>query len=130
MIQAGLLSGPGTVNGNVSNAGQVNPGGVGAAGLLTINGNYTQTSTGGLSIDLGGTQAGKYDQLVVTGTATLAGTLNVNLIGGFIPSKGEDFHIMAFASESGTFSQVHFPSVAGINFALVYGLTGLDIITS
>jgi hypothetical protein len=129
-VQSGILSGPGTINANVTNAGQINPGGVGSAGLLTINGNYTQTSTGVLTIDLGGTQAGKFDEMAVTGSATLAGTLKVNLINGFTPSKGEDFHIMSFASESGTFSQVHFPNVIGVNFALVYGLTGLDVLTS
>lgn len=47
------MSGSGTINANVTSGGHVIPGGVGAAGLLTINGNYTQTTFGGLDIELG-----------------------------------------------------------------------------
>ncbi len=40
-------------------------------GIMTINGDYTQTSTGVLAIELGGFEAGtEYDQLIVNGTAT------------------------------------------------------------
>ena len=61
-IDAGALTGIGIINANVTNAGQVFPGGTGAAGLLTINGNYTQTAAGSLDIDIGGTSAGsQYD---------------------------------------------------------------------
>ena len=68
-INGGSLSGTGTINADVTNAGQVIPGGTGAAGTLTINGNYTQTATGTLDIDIGGTTAGsQYDQLAVSGT--------------------------------------------------------------
>src|SRR5262249_19692738 len=43
-IQGGTLAGSGTINGNVINSGQVNPGS--SPGILTINGNYTQTASG------------------------------------------------------------------------------------
>ena len=77
-INAGALLGSGTINANVTNGGQVIPGGTGAAGTSTINGNYTQTATGTLDIDIGGTTAGsQYDQLAVSGTASLGGTVNV-----------------------------------------------------
>ncbi len=51
-------------------------------GILTVNGNYTQTAAGTLQIQLGGLTAARqpgtdYDQLKVTGTATLAGTLQL-----------------------------------------------------
>ena len=74
-IEGGALAGTGMINANVTNGGQVIPGGTGAAGLLTINGNYTQTAAGSLDVDLGGTTAGsQYDQLAVSGTASLGGT--------------------------------------------------------
>ena len=92
------------VNANVTNAGQVIPGGTGAAGLLTINGNYTQTATGSFDIDLGGTTAGsQYDQLAVSGTATLGGTVDVTMINGFQPALGNTFQPLTFASSSGNF---------------------------
>ena len=92
------------INANVTNGGQVIPGGTGAAGLLTINGNYTQTASGSLDVDLGGTTAGsQYDQLAVSGTATLGGTLDVSLINGFQPALGNTFQVLTFASSSGNF---------------------------
>ncbi len=103
-IDGGALSGTGTINANVSNGGQVIPGGTGAAGTLTINGSYTQTATGALDIDIGGTTAGsQYDQLAVSGTATLGGTVNVSLINGFQPALGNTFQPLTFASSIGNF---------------------------
>ena len=103
-IEAGDLAGTGAVNANVTNGGQVIPGGTGAAGLLTINGTYTQTASGTLDIDLGGTTAGsQYDQLAVSGTATLGGQLDVSLINSFQPALGNTFQVLTFASSSGNF---------------------------
>ena len=103
-IQGGTLAGTGAVNASVTNAGQVIPGGTGAAGLLTINGNYMQTATGSLDIELGGTTAGsQYDQLAVSGTASLGGQLNVSLINSFQPVLGNAFQVVTFTSYAGNF---------------------------
>ena len=68
-IQGGTLSGSGTVTTTVVLSGQVNPGGVGSSGVLTIVGNYTQTANGVLNIELGGpTPATQFDQLKVSGS--------------------------------------------------------------
>jgi outer membrane autotransporter protein len=102
-IQGGILCGAGTVTAGVRNNGEVDPGGVGVAGRLTINGDYTQTAAGVLNIEVGGPNAGTdYDQLVVTGQATLAGTLNVTLINGYVPAHGAPFQVMTFAGRGGT----------------------------
>jgi hypothetical protein len=98
----------------------VAPGGDGAVGTLTIDGNYTQTETGTLSIELGGLSAGDgYDQLVVTGLATLDGTLSVGLIDGFQPPRGWLFTILLYGSHAGTFATVELPAAGG----LFYGST-------
>ncbi|MGO9923386.1 MAG: Ig-like domain repeat protein [Isosphaeraceae bacterium] len=87
-----------------NNAGTVNLGSTGAAGLLTISGNYNQTSTGSLDVYLGGTTAGSgYSQLAVSGTATLAGTADMSLINGFEPALGNSFQPLTFGSSSGNF---------------------------
>jgi hypothetical protein len=102
------FSGLGTVNGDFSNAANLIVGGSGTAGVLTVNGNYTQTSTGTLSIDIGGPSAGtQYDQLVIAGTghsATLSGTLTLTLVNGYTPAHGTNFTIMTYPSESGDFA--------------------------
>jgi hypothetical protein len=90
-IQGGTLAGSGTIDANVQNAGQVDVGGAGAAGLLIVTGNYTQTAAGTLNMKLGGYDPGtKFDQLQIGGVARLAGTLNVTLLPDFTP-EGDDF---------------------------------------
>ena len=49
--------------------------------------------------------------MAVTGAASLAGTLEINLTGGFDPAVGETFTVMTFGSRSGDFT----------------AMTGLDI---
>ena len=102
-INGGALTGTGMINATVTNGGQVIPGGTGATGTITTNGNYTQTATGSLDIELGGTAAGSNDQLAVSGAATLGGTVDVALINGFQPALGNTFEPLTFASSTWDF---------------------------
>jgi hypothetical protein len=101
--------GLGTVNGNFTNAGTLSLGFGNSTGILNINGNYTQTSTGTLAIKVGGTSTGtQFDQLAVTGTATLAGTLSGRLINSFGPPFSLAF-LRATGGVSNMFSTVSLP---------------------
>ncbi len=108
---ATTLIGTGTFSGSINNqSGIVYPGGNGAAGSLAIGGNFTQGPGGTLDMDLGGTSAGSgYDQVAVTGTANLGGTLNVDLISNFLPAAGNSFPLLTAASVSGQFSSITVP---------------------
>jgi len=66
------------INGNVTNSGTLglNAGGFGS---FTINGNFTQTDTGTLTLDLGAD--GNSDRLAISGTANLGGELAINRTG-------------------------------------------------
>jgi hypothetical protein len=111
-INVGHLSGLGTITGNVTNSGTFDVGGSGTAGILSITGNYTQSSSGTLNIDIGGNTTGtQYDQLAISGSASLNGTLNVSFINGFAPASGS-WTIITYSSHSGTFSTVHLPGFA------------------
>ncbi|ABC77343.1 autotransporter outer membrane beta-barrel domain-containing protein [Syntrophus aciditrophicus] len=66
---SGTLSGIGTINGNVTNAGTLAPGN--SIGQMTITGNYTHNAGAAYQVDVNA--AGQSDRLVVTGTATLNG---------------------------------------------------------
>ncbi len=66
-----------TVAGDGGGAGELVIGGSGLAGNFSL-GNYTQTSFGKLHIDLGFASAS--DRLTVSGTVTLAGTLELSLL--------------------------------------------------
>jgi len=100
LLDGGSLDGTGAITGNLTNAALVTPGD--APGILSINGNYTQTAAGALDIGLAGPASS--GQLAVSGTATLAGTLNLVLTNGFTPKAGAWFTILTFAARSGDFS--------------------------
>jgi len=106
-IHGGILTGNGTVTGNVNtmNTGAVHPGQ--SAGVIDIVGNYTQTTTGELEIELGGyTQGEEFDLLTVSAAASLNGTLHVALIDGFLPQIGDQFVVLTAGSVAGTFASV------------------------
>ena len=95
----------GSVTGNVYNDGTLSLHGL---GYLDITGNYTQTANGSLVLDLGGTAAGTFDLLQVSGSVTLAGDLTVHLVNGFAPTVVDSDAAMTFASVAGAFASQHF----------------------
>lgn len=121
----GVLSGFGTIYGSVTNDGIVRPGTTGTAGTLTIHGNYTQSSTGELSVQVTPTGASK---LVVSGAATLDGTLVVNVASGTYSNAV--YQIVSAGSASGSFSSV---SYVGSDTSAIIGLeqttTGYSLVT-
>ncbi len=105
---SGTLAGNGTVQAQVNSAGTTAPGtSAGPIGQLSVQGAYTQTSSGTLRIDIGGTAPGtQHDVLAVTGAASVGGTLVVNLVNAFTPTGGATFTILTASSVTGTFSSV------------------------
>ncbi|HEY5039576.1 MAG TPA: autotransporter domain-containing protein, partial [bacterium] len=97
-------------------------------GPLTINvgGSYTQSSSGTLQMGLGGTAAGQWDILKVTGNASLAGTLQVVSDSGFTPVIGNTFLILGASGVSGTFSSLANPFTS-IRLLPLYGSTGVQL---
>jgi autotransporter-associated beta strand protein len=97
-----LLGGNGTINGDLLNNGIVSPGF--SPGTIIVAGNYTQGAGGTLVIQFA--SAASFDKLLVTGSATLAGTLQVDLLGGYNPA-GQSFQILtAGGGVVGTFTTV------------------------
>ena len=118
LINAGTLKGSGNVTGNVVNSSGVASPGT-SPGTLSINGNYTQNAAGQLLIELASTSS--FDRLAITGSAALAGTLDVDLLGGFIPQPGTAFQIISSSGGvSGTFGSALLPALTGANWQLRY----------
>jgi hypothetical protein len=91
----------------------------GTNGLITINGNLTQASAGIIEVHLAGTGATQFGRVNITGIANLGGALNVIREGGYIPSLGNRFRFMTFASRSGLFATTGGFSIGGgLAFAL------------
>ncbi len=96
--QSGEVDGSGVINGDVENDGIL------SVTTLTINGNYTQTAAGQLNLRL--RSASDFDQLLVSGLATLDGTLSVSIAGGYHPQEGDQLQVIEFGTGSGTFASV------------------------
>ena len=102
-ISAGaFLGGNATITGNLVNNGTVSPGN--SPGTINVTGNYTQSSTGTLIIEIA--SGASFDKLIVTGTATLAGTLQVAVASGFNPLGQSFTFLTAAGGVTGTFGTV------------------------
>ncbi len=106
----GKIEGSGALTGNVTNGGVVLPGN--SPGTLTVNGNYTQTVDGVLSLDLA--SAASFDKLVVNGDVDYGGLLELVLLGGYMPAAGATFDLIDWTStQSGAFDMLSLPMLAG-----------------
>jgi len=95
--------GGGTINGFIQNAGVFSPGA--SAGEMTVNGDFVQTASGTIEIEIGGTvPTTDYAVLDVNGEATLNGTLSVSYFNLFEPIVGDSFQVIDYNSHVGTFS--------------------------
>ncbi len=92
VASGGILKGSGTIGSVTSTGGELAPGN--SPGILST-GNVSFDSSTKLDEEIGGTAAGSYDQLNVTGTVSLGGaTLNLTHYGGFLPSLNDKFTII------------------------------------
>ena len=108
-INGGTVTGNGTISANVANDGAFAPGT--SPGTITVSGNYTQTASGSINSELAGNTPGTgYDQLVVTGTANLDGTINVSFISGFTPADNDVFDLVTWGTHTGAFANVNLPA--------------------
>lgn len=105
-------SGGTTGGGDIFFEGDLRPGNSPAS--VTFGNNVGFGSGATLEIELGGTAAGsQYDQVHVTGDLSLAGTLAVSLINGFMPATGNTFDILNWGTLVGTFNALELPTLAG-----------------
>jgi filamentous hemagglutinin family protein len=102
--RSGTLKGTGTLNvgsGTVINEGTVAPGH--SPGMLAITGNFTQTSTGTLNMEVAG--PGNHDLVQVSGTATLGGSLAMQS-GTYTPTTTESYNLVRASALTGTFANI------------------------
>jgi T5SS/PEP-CTERM-associated repeat protein len=81
--------------------------------LLTLE-NLGMGGGGSLIVELGDSLLDGFGQVQVGNTATVAGTLQVDLVGGFEPQAGDTFQIVtAGVARSGTFATENLPVLGG-----------------
>ncbi len=97
-----MFGGEGTVSGNLINNGELRPGF--SPGVIVVAGDYTQGPDGTLFIEIA--SAVSFDQVIVAGTASIAGELSIAMLGGYNPA-GESFEVLTAAGGlAGTFDTV------------------------
>jgi fibronectin-binding autotransporter adhesin len=134
-IQGGFLYGDaltttgneGTLVGPVNfTVGTLSPGNAAKIlGTLDITGNYAESGTAVLDVDLDGTVAGsKYDVLNVSGAAALGGTIDFVLNSAFKPVVGDTWDVLNYASATGSFANVELPTApTGDQYVFACGAT-------
>lgn len=114
-LNGGVLKGTGDLSANVTNNGaSIEPGAspgilniVSNAMMPTIAGDFTQGAAGKLVIEVGGLAPGTdHDQLVVAGTASLDGTLELKQFNAFVPADGDTIAVLTASSIPAGFANV------------------------
>ena len=114
------VQGAGSTTGNIEYAGSYQVGNSPDA-VSVQNVLFDPTST--LIMEFAGDAPGSgYDQLDISGTATLNGTLDLSYLDGFTPSTGEVFNLFN-GQTTGSFSQVILPSMGN---GLSWNTSNLD----
>jgi autotransporter-associated beta strand protein len=106
------FKGIGTIGGTVTvNSGATfAPGNQGAAPNAINVGGLTMTAGGILDFELA---ESTYDRIITSGSAALAGILNVSLVGGFTPSAGSIFNLFDWSSVAGSFNTLNLATLPG-----------------
>jgi hypothetical protein len=109
----------------LTNSGVLNIGA--GADVLPLHWSFTQTGTGRLNLEIGGTNPAtpEFDQLHVSGDAVLAGSIGVSLINGYAPPADTTFPVLAFGSRSGSFGHLVSP---GLIWGTQYNANNLTLI--
>jgi RHS repeat-associated protein len=98
-----------TTAGAFSNQGSLT---IGVASTLNVSGNYSQTSSASLAVQIAGTAgSGQFGRVVASGSAALNGTLAISLINGYGPHAGDQFQVVSYKSVTG-----EFPLINGLTF--------------
>ena len=97
-------------------------------GRLTFLGDLTLEESSTVQFDIFGVEPGRFDQIMVKGTATFGGTLLLNFLDGFAPQEGDSFAL--FVDDFlGAFDNVEIAGLApGFEYLLQAGPTGLSLL--
>ena len=103
------------------NLGSLAPGQ--SPGTLSVDGAYEQGAAAILALEIGGlSQGAAFDFLDVSGTASLAGLVEVSLFDGYVPTLGATFEFLEAAGGiSGVFDGITCANCGDVAFELVYG---------
>jgi len=98
-------------------------------GTFAVTGAFTNAALAFIAIEVGGADAGQFGRLAVTGAASLAGTLQLSFVNGFLPTLGQRFSVLTFASRTGIFDSILGNDAGnGVRLDPDYQTTKLDLV--
>lgn len=122
----GSLIGQGSIVGNVQlgigtsgNAATLAPGTATTKGVMEIEGNLTQSAVGALVLNVGGTGAGEFDQLAISGTAQLSGNLEVVYDNSTVAVPGNSWTLITATDVTAQFQSIEFRNQANGTYTAV-----------
>ncbi|MEZ4647344.1 MAG: hypothetical protein R3E97_00925 [Candidatus Eisenbacteria bacterium] len=118
LVDGGWIQGNGRIVADVLNTARANPGN--PIGTFAVEGDYEQTATGELHVDLAGTAEGEYDRLAVTGEARLSGSLFIDSTDDFDVHDGDSFVVVTYANHVGEFDEVFACPAPAVCMEVVY----------
>ncbi|MDJ0770462.1 MAG: hypothetical protein QNJ12_16840, partial [Ilumatobacter sp.] len=93
-----------TAVGSFGNTGELR---LGPAARLDAIGGFTNDTTGTVVVEIADRPGtGLYGQLAAAGTADLAGTLDIDLVGGFVPVVTDLYDVVLWTSRTGGFDDI------------------------
>lgn len=105
-LRCSIVGGSGTMIGNFVNGGRLRPGN--SPGTITINGNFSQTTTGMTEIEVG---PSNFDRIVVNGAVNLGGGLEVSTYGGGVLNYGTQYQFLSASQGiNGTYEWIAAPA--------------------
>ena len=132
-----FIDGGGTVvvDSAVNPVGQLSLGAAGSgtlmvagSGVVDVDGNFSQSATGSLAIEILGDSLGQFGRIDVLEDADLDGSLDVTLGGPFQPDAGDSFQILSADARVGVFDTVDLPGLAaGLVWRVDYQATAVSL---
>ncbi len=120
------VKGNGRFHTEIANQGTVAPGS--SIGQLQAMHPYTQTASGVLDIEIGGTAAGQHDVFAGPGSKALDGKLKLSLVNGYVPTTAHLTTVVTGNSVSGQFATIEAPTLPGsLRWRVEYSPTSVAV---
>jgi hypothetical protein len=89
---------------------------VGTGGRIQFDNGFEQTSAGTFTVELSSGIDSGAGRIVVTGNASLGGTLDLAPVNGFTPDWGDAWTVATYSSLVGDFDTIDLPTLADIDY--------------
>ncbi|MGK7943287.1 MAG: beta strand repeat-containing protein, partial [Microcystaceae cyanobacterium] len=131
IFNGGSFGGYGSFTGNIDSSAVLDIGYFNNTeyGQLIIDGDYTETNSANIDIQIGGYTSGtEFDFLDITGVANFDGTVNINLLDGFVPILGDTFEIINFGSYTGALDFTNLSINNNLQFEVEYSEAQITLV--